>query len=257
MSMPAPQTPPLAPAVRPSRLGMALAAGLALIAFAILIALGTWQMRRLAWKEDLLAKIDTRMHAAPVPLPPEADWPRLNPDDYEYRHVVATGVFEHDKEALIFRASGPNEGVSQPGYVVMTPLRLPDGAHVLVARGFVPEARKDPATRREGQVAGEVTVTGLLRAPESRNVFTPADDPAKGLWFTRDPALVARHFGLARMAPFSIDADPGPIPGGWPKAGVTPVDIPNNHLSYALTWYGLAATLALFCLYLLWRGRRA
>jgi surfeit locus 1 family protein len=254
--MPAPPMPPLVPARRPSRLGLALAAGVALIAFAILIALGTWQMRRLAWKEDLLQKIDTRMHAAPVALPPEAQWPTLDPDAYEYRHVTATGVFEHDKEALIFRASGPNEGISQPGYVVMTPLRLPDGAHVLVARGFVPEEKKDPATRPDGQVAGEVTVTGLLRAPEPRNMFTPADDPAKGLWFTRDPALIARHFGLARPAPFTIDADPTPVPGGWPKAGVTPVNIPNSHLSYALTWYGLAATLAAFCGYLLWRGRR-
>ena len=254
--MPAPQMPPLAPARRPTRLGLALAAGVALIAFAILIALGTWQVRRLAWKEDLLQKIETRMHAAPVPLPPESEWATLDPESYEYLRVEATGVFENDKEALIFRASGPNEGLSTPGYVVMTPLRLPSGAHVIVARGFVPEERKDPATRREGQVEGEVTVTGLLRAPEPRNMFTPADNPAKDLWFTRDPALIARHFGLERTAPFSIDADPTPIPGGWPKAGVTPVNIPNNHLSYALTWYGLAATLAAFCAYLLWRGRR-
>ena len=254
--MPAPQMPPLAPARRPSRFGVALAAAVALIAFAILIALGTWQVRRLAWKEDLLARIDARMHAAPVPLPPEADWPRLDPQAYEFQHVTATGVYEHDKEALIFRASGPSEGLAQPGYVVMTPLRLPSGAHVIVARGFVPEDRKDPATRQAGQGAGEVTVTGLLRAPEARNLFTPKDDPTKGLWFTRDPALIASHFGLERTAPFSIDADPGPTPGGWPRAGVTPVNIPNNHLSYALTWYGLAATLAAFCAYLLWRRRR-
>lgn len=254
--MPTPQMPPLATARPASRGGVALAAAVALIAFAILIGLGTWQLKRLAWKEDLLARIDARMHAAPVPLPPEAEWPKLDPGQYEFQRVTATGVFEHDKEALIFRASGPNEGLSQPGYVVMTPLRLASGAHVLVARGFVPDELKDPATRQAGQIAGEVTVTGLLRAPESRNPFTPADDPAKGLWFTRDPAAIAAHFGLARPAPFSIDADPVPVPGGWPKAGVTPVNIPNNHLSYALTWYGLAATLALFCLYLLWRRRR-
>ena len=254
--MPAPSMPPLATARRPSRLGLAIAAGVALVAFAILIALGTWQMRRLAWKEDLLQKIETRMHAAPVALPPEAAWPKLEAEDYEYRHVAATGVFEHDKEALIFRASGPNEGLSVPGYVVMTPLRLASGAHVLVARGFVPEDRKKPETRPQGQVAGEVTVTGLLRAPEARNAFTPADDPAKGVWFTRDPALITSHFGLARPAPFSIDADATPVPGGWPKAGVTPVNIPNSHLSYALTWYGLAATLAAFCGFLLWRMRR-
>ena len=255
MTVPAPHIPPLAPSCRPSRLGLALAAGVALIAFVILIALGSWQMQRLAWKEELLQKIETRMHAAPAPLPGEAQWAGLDPDAYEYRHVTTTGVFEHDREALIFRASGPNDGLSQPGYVVMTPLRLASGAHVLVARGFVPDDRKDPVTRRAGQVTGEVSLTGLLRAPEPRNAFTPADDPAKNLWYTRDPALIASHFGLARAAPFSIDADPVPLPGGWPKAGVTPVNIPNSHLSYALTWYGLAATLAAFCGVLLWRRR--
>ena len=100
-----------------------------------------------------------------------------------------------------------------------------------------------------------MTLTGLLRAPETRNAFTPLDNPAKGLWYTRDPALIAAHFGLERAAPFSIDADPVPLPGGWPKAGVTPVNIPNSHLSYALTWYGLAATLAAFCGFLVWRRR--
>lgn len=249
--MPPPHLPPLAP----SRLPLALAGGVALIAFAILIALGTWQLQRLAWKQDLLQKIDTRMHAAPTPLPGEAEWGALDPDAYEYRHVTATGVFDHHREALIFRASGPNDGLSQPGYVVMTPLRLASGAHVIVARGFVPDDRKDPATRHAGQVAGEVTLTGLLRAPETRNAFTPLDNPAKGLWYTRDPALIAGHFGLERAAPFSIDANPVPLPGGWPKAGVTPVKIPNSHLSYALTWYGLAATLAAFCGFLVWRRR--
>ena len=133
--MPTPHLPPLAP----SRLPLALAGGVALIAFAILIALGTWQLQRLAWKQDLLQKIDTRMHAAPAPLPGEAEWATLDPDAYEYRHVTATGIFDHDREALIFRASGPNDGLSQPGYVVMTPLRLASGAHVIVARGFVPD----------------------------------------------------------------------------------------------------------------------
>lgn len=236
---------------------LAVAGVLALLAFGLLVSLGLWQLQRLAWKEDLVAKIDGRIHAAPAPLPPEAEWTRLDPDAYEYRRVSVTGVFEHDKEALIFRASGPNQGLSQPGFVVLTPLRLASGAHVLVLRGFVPENLRDPATRAAGQIAGETTITGLMRAPEPRNPFTPADDPAKGLWFTRDPAAIAAHFKLDRPAPFSIDADDSPVPGGWPRGGVTIVSIRNDHLSYALTWFGLAGALAAVAAAVLWRRRRS
>ncbi len=223
--------------------------------FALLVSLGFWQLQRLAWKEGLLAKIESRIHAAPVALPPQAEWPRLVQDDYEYRHVTATGTFEHDREVLVFRASGPNEGLSQPGYFVVTPLRLSDGAHVLVTRGFVPESLRDPATRPAGQMAGLVSVTGLMRAPEPRNAFTPPDEPARGVWFTRDPKLIASHFGLERPAPFTIDADAVPLPGGWPRGGVTVVAITNDHLSYALTWFGLAGTLLGVLGVVLWRRR--
>ncbi len=229
---------------------------LALAAFVLLVSLGNWQMRRLAWKEDLIAKIEARAHAAPQALPSESEWPSLKPDDYEYRHVSVTGVFEHDKETLIFRASGPNEGLSTPGYVVMTPLRLPTGAHVLIARGFVPEAFKEPQSRPQGQVQGPVTLSGLMRAPEARNGFTPADTPEKGLWYTRDPDAMAASLNLPRVAPFSLDADATPVPGGWPRAGVTVVKITNDHLSYALTWYGLAVTLVGLVGFVFWRNRR-
>jgi len=115
---------------------------------------------------------------------------------------------------------------------------------------------RDPATRPEGQAQGEITIIGLMRAAEPRNSFTPPDDPAKGVWFTRDPALAAAHFGLARTAPFSVDADASPVPGGWPRGGVTVIAIKNDHLSYALTWYGLAATLVVVCGLVVWRRRR-
>ena len=125
-----------------------------------------------------------------------------------------------------------------------TPLRLADGGIVIVNRGFVPAELKEPAKRAAGQIAGEVTLSGLMRRPETRNSFTPADEPDKNLWFTRDPAALAAHWGLRDVAPFSIDADATPNPGGWPKGGATVMKIPNNHLSYALTWFALAATLA-------------
>ncbi len=225
-------------------------------AFAILISLGTWQMQRLAWKEDLLARIERRIHADPVDLPPPVEWPGLAQDDFEYMRVRVSGVFDHAREVLIFRPAGGVE--KQPGYHVVTPLRIGGGdATIFVNRGFVPEALKAAASRAPGQVAGEKTITGLLRAPEQRSTFTPADQPQQNLWYTRDPAALAKHFGLAKAAPFSLDADATPVPGGWPKGGATVVSVRNDHLAYAMTWYGLAATLlAVFGLFA-WRRVKA
>lgn len=211
------------------------------IAAAILVSLGVWQLRRLAWKEDLIAAIATRADAAPRPLPPARDWPALRAEDYEYRHVAAEGMFDNGKEALVFRASGGT--VHQPGYFVLTPLRLKSGGVVIVNRGFVRQDRKEQNSRLAGLIQGETIVTGLMRPPETRNLFTPADDPEAGLYFTRDPDVIAKHFDLANVAPFSIDADDRPVPGGWPKGGATVRNLPNNHLSYALTWFGLALAL--------------
>ena len=205
----------------------------------ILVGLGMWQLHRLVWKEALLARIEARSKAPPADLPPAAQWGRLKPDDYEYRHVAAFGTYDNAAETLILRAS--EDG---PGYHVVTPLRLASGGVILIDRGFVPAALKDPQTRAAGQVSGEINVTGLLRAPEPRNVFTPHDDPARNEFFTRDPVEIARHDRLVDAAPFSIDADPAMInPGGWPKPVSGELAIPNNHLSYALTWFGLALGL--------------
>jgi surfeit locus 1 family protein len=228
----------------------------AAIGCAILIGLGVWQVERLHWKEALLAEIDARIHAPPEPLPPPDVWPRLVPDDYEYRHVRATGVFEHDKETYVFRTGALRGAQTTAGFHVLTPLRLADGTHVLVNRGFVPQDRRDPATRRDGEIAGEVTVTGLMRAPEGRNWFTPSDDVAHRIWYARDPAAVAAALGIARLAPFAIDADAAPVPGGLPQGGATEIAIPNDHLSYALTWFGLAATLVGVFAAFAWRRLR-
>ena len=210
----------------------------------ILIGLGVWQVQRLAWKTDLVRTIDDRVHAPVMPLPDEADWPGLRPADYAYRHVEITGTFDHGREVHVFRplgdAKGPFHGI---GDLVLTPLHLPTGAIVIVNRGFVPMDRLLPETRLAGQVGGVVTITGLMREPESRNLFTPADDPARAQWFTRDPGAIATANGLERVAPFTIDADSSAVPGGLPQGGETVLDIPNNHLSYALTWFGLALGL--------------
>jgi surfeit locus 1 family protein len=220
--------------------GLVLPALLALTAFAILVCLGIWQVQRLTWKEALIARIEARVHAPPAPLPPQSQWPALKPADYEYRHVRLRGRFDR-REALVFRGSGPQAG-DGPGYLVLAPLILPDGAAVIVNRGFVPESAKHPATH--GPLQGEITVTGLMRQPEPRNLFTPADRPDEERWFTRDPGAIAAHFGLARAAPFSIDEDYSGDPKALPRGGTTVIAVPNNHLAYALTWFGLALALA-------------
>ena len=202
------------------------------------MGLGVWQLRRLAWKDGIVARIEARTAAPAQPLPPRATWPGLKPDDYEYRRVALTGTFDNAAESYILRASADG-----PVQHVVTPLALADGGMVLVDRGTVPLERKNPSTRAAGQLTGRVTVTGLMRSPESRNAFTPADDPAKGQFYTRDPASMAAHDHLANAAPFVVDADATLNPGGFPKGGDTIVDIPNNHFSYALTWFGLALGL--------------
>ncbi len=153
-----------------------------LAAGAILIGLGVWQLERLHWKERLIGEIEARSTMTPQPLPPIADWPRLQPDDYDYRHVEAEGTFENDKEALIFHGPGfSRKGILTPGYLVLTPLRLATGGIVIVNRGFVPENLKDKAARATGEIQGPIKVTGLMRPPEPRNLFTPPDDPAAGV----------------------------------------------------------------------------
>ncbi|HKH81650.1 MAG TPA: SURF1 family protein [Methylovirgula sp.] len=226
-----------------------------LVVGTILISLGVWQLHRLAWKETLIAEIATRSKAPPQPPPGPSEWNRLAPADYAYRHVEFAGRYENDKEALVFYGAGPHD--LGPGYLILTPLRLDSGAIVIVNRGFVPVELAAKSARAAGEIEGEAHVTGLMRPPQPRNLFTPADEPDKGIYFTRDPAAIAAHFGLTQTAPFVVDADDTPVPGGWPKGGMTEIDIPNNHLDYALTWFGLAVGLfAVFVGYLRarWHG---
>lgn len=225
--------------------------------FALLIALGFWQLQRLDWKQALIARIAARSTAPAEPLPPPNDWARLAPEAYDYRHVRVRGIYENDKEALVFRGAAPGHpDVLGPGYLVLTPLRLVSGGYVIVNRGFVPLDFADAARRSAGELTGEVEITGLMRPPEPRNFFTPPDRPDEGRYFTRDPDMIAAHFGLAEAAPFTIDADDIPLPSRWPQGGATEKSIPNNHLSYALTWFGLAFGLLAVLGSLVFRRRK-
>jgi surfeit locus 1 family protein len=218
------------------------------VALAILISLGIWQVERLAWKEALIARVTTRLDAPASPAPPPAAWSTLDLSGLQYEPVAVTGRFDNQREIHVVQAlTEPKGRLGGIGYMVMTPLTTADGWTVYVNRGFVPADHKDPATRAGSQIGGEVTVTGLLRAPYDRSWFAPADDAARNEWFSRDPVLYAKASGIdpAKVAPYIIDAkfDPG-LPGGIPQGGETIVTFPNNHLQYAITWFGLAAALA-------------
>ncbi len=211
------------------------------IVFAILIALGTWQVERLYWKEGLLAEIEDRTHAAPASL---ADTEKVWADqkDVDYRTVTATGRLLNDRERHYFATF---DGYS--GFYVYTPLLLDDGRTVFVNRGFVPYDKKDPAKRAEGQIEGQVTINGLARNPLSSkpSSIVPDNDLATNIYYWKDLATMADQSGIEpdKLVPFFIDADKAPNPGGLPIGGVTIIDLPNSHLQYAVTWYGLAATL--------------
>lgn len=204
-------------------------------ALVILLVLGFWQLDRREAKEALLADIDAGLAAAPRDLPADL----TSPDDWAYRPVRVTGEFDHGAELYLY---APNLQGSV-GYHVLTPLVRNDGPAVLVNRGWVPPALKDPAARPDGQISGEVTLTGIARAPVAAGPFTPEPDLAARLWFAVDPPAMAKAVDRP-LAPVFVQADAHPIPGGYPQGGQTRIDIPNDHLEYALTWFGLAAVLA-------------
>jgi surfeit locus 1 family protein len=233
----------------------------AVLAFIALIGLGTWQVQRKAWKEGLIAALDAQLAAPPIALPPAATWPKLDQSKDEYRRVTFTATFDNSKEVLLFAAPSTfRPDVTDPGYWVFTPARLADGAIVMVNRGFVPDDRKDPASRLQGQIGGAVEIMGSMRWPGARHWFTPADEPAKNLWFTADPQTMAAAKGLEKspnaVAPFYVEQETPVPPGGLPKPGKLMVTLPDNHLQYALTWYGLALVLVIwFAVWALGSGR--
>jgi surfeit locus 1 family protein len=231
-----------------------LVAVLGLAAFVILIGLGTWQVQRLHWKEALIATIEARRTAAPLPLA-EIEARYRSTGDVDYTPVTVTGLFRHGGERHFL-----STWKGQSGFFVYTPLELADGRFVFVNRGFVPYDLKDAAKRPDGQVEGEVTVTGLARnpLPQKPSSLVPDNDPGKNVFYWKDRDAMARSANLraaAEIVPIFIDADATPNPGGFPVGGVTLIDLPNSHLQYAVTWYGLAAALAAIMGVAWWRRR--
>jgi surfeit locus 1 family protein len=215
--------------VRARRAGLA---ALALLVVAALVSLGVWQLQRRSWKLALIAQVERRLAAPPVAAPGPDRWPKIGRGD-AYARLRVRGTYRATGQTLV-------QAVTElgSGYWVLTPLDSDRGFALLVNRGFVPPERKDAPPP-----AGPVTITGLLRVSEPGGGFLRSNDPAADRWYSRDVAAIAAARRLGTVAPYFIDADAATSPG-WPRGGLTVIRFPNNHLSYALTWFAMAILLA-------------
>ncbi len=212
-----------------------------LISIVILGALGQWQLDRRAWKHTLVDEIATRSSGPPVRLPAHIE----KPEDWRYRHVKVRGHFDHGSEII---------SISGRGYHIITPLIRANGEDpVLVVRGYVPPTRQAQITRQDGLIEGEVEVRAIARLKQVPNMFIPDNDPAAGIWYWRDLDAMAKSVGLDPVVPLFLEAT-DTAAGGWPQGGITRLDIPDNHLQYALTWFSLA--FVLLVIYLIFGFKR-
>ncbi|TXI21714.1 MAG: SURF1 family protein [Roseateles sp.] len=222
----------------------------ALLAMAGFAALGIWQIERLAWKRELIARVERQMQAPPQSPPEPARWAGLAKPD-EYRRLRLQGRFEPGE--VFVQASTELGG----GFWVLAPLRLDDGAVVLVNRGFVPPERR-AADQHQAVGDGPVQLTGLLRLSEPHGGVLRENEPQQDRWYSRDVGAIAARLGLrGPVAPFFVDevADSSQ-PQRWPRPGLTVLRFSNNHAVYAATWFALAAMVAAAAGYLLFEERR-
>lgn len=236
-------------AVRPYWQRLIVPGLFAVISLAILVWLGMWQLQRKAWKEGLIATLNAQMAASPAPLPPPSQWSALNRDNSEFRRVSlrVESIADAKPVYLYTGASALRTDVKQPGYFVFAPARLPDGQMVVVNWGYVPVDRKTEPP------AGAAAITGYMRWPETPGWFVSEHGTDESIWFVRDPAAMAKTRGWGAVAPFYIDQEAPAPPGGWPKPGPLAIKLRNDHLGYAITWFGLAASL--LAVFLVWAFR--
>ena len=232
----------------------------AMVACAGFIALGTWQLQRLSWKQSLIARAEQRIHAAPVPPPPRQLWDHVTVQSDEYRHVVVSGTLLHDLSVRVQAVTDFGAG-----FWLVTPLRLANQTVVLVNRGFVlagPDRQTTAAPPHESRCPADAnapsqsTVTGLLRISEPKGAFLRHNAPLTGHWYSRDVQAIASHQKLTEVASYFIDADADARArqpsDDCPIGGLTVVAFQNNHLVYAVTWYALALIVVAG---LFWGGR--
>ena len=227
---------------------MGLLVALAALVFAFFALLGTWQVKRLSWKLDLIAHVNQRAYSKEVAAPSPNQWSQLSVSNDEYRRVRVVGTFISGQDTLVQAVTDLGGG-----FWVLTPLRVIDGAVIMVNRGFIhPEATRAvaPPIADSHKLS---TVTGLLRMTQPGGAFLRQNDPVNHRWYSRDVQAIAEANGLTQVAPYFLDADASSLPSAEPSAnnapvapvgGLTVIIFHNNHLVYALTWYALAAMVA-------------
>ena len=204
-------------------------------AFLVLLALGTWQLDRLAWKEGVIRAFSERVDAEPLTVAPDG----RAISEIEFRRVRLAGRYLNDHEMFLAGRTFNGRG----GWDVLTPFQTADGAVVVVDRGWVPLDKKQRSTRPQSLIEGPTTVEGVIRRADVRNYFTPANEPDKNLWFSADVEAMARKAGIPQVRPYLVEGLRQPIPGGFPVGGEIRVALRNDHLQYAITWYALAVAL--------------
>jgi cytochrome oxidase assembly protein ShyY1 len=227
---------------------------------ALFIGLGVWQLQRRTDKHALIAALTERLAAEPAPLPPPSQWSALTPAVDEFRRVRFEATYETVPDAMVYSSgSAVREDVSGPGTWAFLPARLPTGETVVVNAGFVQNTMQDRAVEDRAVArlvtGARVALTGYLRFPEAAGVLTPAQNPATRLWFSRDHLAMAHALGWGEVAPFYIDLE-APVPAsGIPKPGPLEVHLKDDHMQYAITWFALAAAVAI-AFAVSWRGQR-
>jgi len=234
-----------------SKISFLLFCGLCLFFFTLFTCLGIWQLQRLAWKEDLIARIEARRFLAPVAPPSRDQWAHVTASSHEYLPVRLNGRFLHDAEVLVTTVTDYGAG-----YWLLTPLQSSDGTVTFINRGFVPMDRREASSRQMGQIEGDTEVSGLLRLSERGGFFPRRNDAAKDRWYSRQLPAMAAARGLGDVAPYFIDADKQDNAGGIPIGGLTVVQFRNTHLSYAITWFVLSLGVGAAFIFLLWSRRK-
>jgi cytochrome oxidase assembly protein ShyY1 len=231
-----------------------------LLTLALLIGLGVWQLQRRVEKHALIAQLTERLAAAPGALPSSAQWSALTPARDEFRRVRFSATYESRPDAMVYSSgSAIREDISGPGTWAFLPARLSTGETVVINTGFVQNTMQDRAQQDRAVTrlvtGAPVTLTGYIRFPEAAGPLTPAENLAKRLWFTRDHLAIARALGWGEVAPFYIDLETPMPESGIPKPAPLEVHLKDDHLQYAITWFGLAgAVLVAFGVW--WRGQR-
>jgi len=231
-----------------------------LVMVALFVGLGVWQLQRRVEKHALIAALDARLGAAPVPLPPESEWSKLTPDQDEFRRVSFTATYETRLDAMVYSSgSAIRPDISGPGTWAFIPARLPSSETLAINAGFVPNTMQDRDVQ-DRAVARLITgkpieMTGYIRFPEAAGILTPNVEHDKRLWFARDHLAMAQAFGWDKVAPFYIDLETPVPPSGIPKPGPLQVQLRDEHMQYAITWFTLA--FAVVIAFGVWWRRRA